>query len=546
MTVITLRDDQAALKSGIYEGWNAGKKNMLGILPTGGGKSIVASDIVVDFDAMTMPGAVIAHRNELVSQMAMHVARRGIFHRIVGPDAAIKHIINLQRKELGRSFVNPDARISVCGIDTIVSRQAQLKAWAMQQKFWINDESHHVLAANKWGTGLGLFTNALGLGITASPSRADGQGLGRHHDGLFDDMVVGLNMRQLIEIGALTDYELVLAESDLEIEDEDIDSPSKLKAAADRSHIVGDVVTEYIKHALGKRAIVFATDVENANKIAASFMAHGIAAASVSAKSSTDYRNEMVERFKDGRLRVLVNVDLFGEGFDVPACEVVIMARPTGSLAVYLQQFGRALRTMFGKTHGIIIDLVGNWKRHGFPDRPHFWTLDRRTKRAKNMRDPFDLTACPGCGKPHELFHAQCPYCGWKPDPAAPGEVRTLEQVDGNLILLDRETLAQMREATILESPGDVGQRVASQIGDALAQGTIKKQIAKIAAQNELREAIAQWAGIQRALGHDDERSHKWFYIKTGVSVLGALAKTNTREQYEKMTAEVKGWYQYA
>lgn len=546
MTVITLRDDQAALKSGIYEGWNAGKKNMLGILPTGGGKSIVASDIVVDFNAMEMPGAVIAHRNELVSQMAMHVARRGIFHRIVGPDAAIKYIINLQRKELGRSFVNPDARISVCGIDTIVSRQESLKPWAMQQKFWINDESHHVLRANKWGTGLGLFVNALGLGITASPARADGQGLGRHHDGLFDDIVIGLNMRQLINIGALTDYELVLAESDLEIEDDDIDSPSKLKAAADRSHIVGDVVTEYVKHALGKRAIVFATDVENATKIAASFAAYGIPAASVSAKSTTDYRNDMVDRFKDGRIQVLVNVDLFGEGFDVPACEVVIMARPTGSLAVYLQQFGRALRTMLGKTHGIIIDLVGNWKRHGFPDRPHFWTLDRRTKRAKNMRDPFDLTACPGCGKPHELFHPQCPYCGWKPDPAKPGEVRTLEQVDGNLILLDRETLAQMREATILESPGDIGSRVASQIGDALAQGTIRKQIAKIAAQNELREAIAQWAGIQRALGYDDERSHKWFYIKTGVSVLGALAKTNTREQYEKMTAEVKGWFQNA
>jgi superfamily II DNA or RNA helicase len=154
-----------------------------------------------------------------------------------------------------------------------------------------------------------------------------------------------------------------------------------------KSHIVGDVVKEYVSRAYGKQFICFATDFETAGEIADKYNAVGINVAAVSAKTPTFTRNEYIRRFRDGQLMGLVNVDLFGEGFDVPAVEVVVMARPTASLAVYLQQFGRALRPLAGKAYGLVIDHVSNWKRHGFPDKRHYWTLDRRDKRAKRERD---------------------------------------------------------------------------------------------------------------------------------------------------------------
>ena len=141
--------------------------------------------------------AVIAHRNELVSQMASHVANRGIYHKVIGSTDTIKQITKQQRKEFGRSFVNPSASVAVIGVDTLISRQKELKDWAVQTKLWIVDEAHHVLRENKWGKAVDMFPHAIGLGVTATPMRADGKGLGREFDGVFDDMIIGPTMRQL-------------------------------------------------------------------------------------------------------------------------------------------------------------------------------------------------------------------------------------------------------------------------------------------------------------------------------------------------------------
>lgn len=540
-----LRPYQRRWVDDIYKSWRAGNRNVLGVLPTGGGKSVCVSEIVADMNAQKQRGTIIAHRNELVAQMSGHIARRGIWHRIIGPSSTVSQIKRANHREFGKSFIHDEAAISVAGVDTIVSRADRLASWALQQSFWITDESHHLLRNNKWGTAAGMMHNAIGLGVTASPVRADGQGLGTHADGVMQDMILGPNMRELIDEGALCDYDIAVAESDLQIPDDAIGatgdySPAKLRKAAEKSHIVGDVVAEYIRLALGRRTICFATDVERANEIAAQFVAQGIPAAALSGKSNGEYRAEMLRRFRSGELHVLVNVDLFDEGFDVPDCEVVIMARPTMSLAKYLQQFGRALRPTPGK-RALIIDHVGNWRRHGFPDRPHVWSLDRRERRSVSKRDPHDLTTCPGCGKPHELFHPVCPYCGWAPKPGS-GATRDLQQIEGNLMLLDRDILEQMRKATLLEAPGDMAGRVAHVVGDMAGKSAANKQIAKIAAQSDLREAIATWAGIGRAAGKSDERLYREWYILTGMDVLSALSKDRTRAEYEATTAMVKEW----
>lgn len=528
--------------------WASGVRNVLQVLPTGGGKSKNISRLSLEANNYGIEQAIIAHRTELVGQLSDHIASVGIPHQIIAPKPVVAAIAQSHRDTYGRSFVNPDALASVVAVDTLVARQEILKPWAIRQRRWTIDEAHHVLRANKWGTAVSMFPNAQGLGVTASPIRTEGFGLGSHADGVFDAMVLGPSMRELITMGALCDYEIVCPESDLVVDDADFSkdgelSPKKGRLASQKSHIVGDIVKEYTRWALGKRTIVFVTDVETAQEVATNFNNHGIAAMAVSAKTDNGVRRDAIERFKDGRLTVLINVDLFGEGFDVPAVECVIMGRPTGSLAVYLQQFGRALRLLSGKKFGLIIDMVSNFKRHGFPDKRHDWSLDRTDKKSRGKKDNPDdldeLVKCRACSRPYLKVLPACDKCG--AEPIVVCGARTLKQVDGDLTLLDREALAAMRAAVMLESPASVADRVAAGPGGAAgAAHHANKQMARIASQRALGDAVAVWAGAQRAIGRSDREIDKRFYAMTEMSVPEAL--TLNRQEMDKLAETVKGW----
>lgn len=540
---------QAELKQATYDGWNSGHRNMLIQLATGGGKSVIVSGIAYDRHLMGSTQVKIAHRNELVGQLSGHIASRGIPHSIIAPRPTIASIVAEHRERFGRSFIVPNSKCSVAGVDTLIARQEQLKAWAAQVDHWTIDEAHHVLRGNKWGKAVAMFPHAYGLGVTASPIRADGMGLGAEHDGVFHAMVQGPTMRQLIDMGALCDYQIACPTSDLTVDESDFNkdgdlSPVKGRAASKKSHIVSDVVKEYCRYAWGKRGIVFATDVETAGEMALQFQACGIPAAAVSSNTPGDVRREYIKRFRNGSLWILVNVDLFGEGFDVPAVEVVIMARPTASLAVYLQQFGRALRILAGKLYGLVIDLVSNVKRHGLPDKAHVWSLFRRDKKAKKEKDPeeIELTVCKECSRPYERCLPACPYCGAVP-PLPEPRSRTLIQVDGDITLLTVERLAEMRKATVLESPASMGERVAAVAGGAAGMAAMNRQMEKHAAQQRLSAALAQWAGVQMAKGRDFAESYRRFYLTTGMDVMTALA-LDDRKAYDELAAKVEGWYQ--
>lgn len=547
---LQLRPYQDNLKQGVYNSWNHGNRNVLAVLPTGGGKSKVMTSMVIDGVVQNWWQVVLAHRNELVTQMSMHLAQEGLQHRIVGSKETVADATAMHREEFnGRSFVNPDSKLVVGSVQTINARAEIVEQWAAQVMRWYQDEAHHLLKENIWGKATSLFTNAYGAGFTATPSRADNMGLGRDWDGVMDDMVLGPTMRYLIEIGALCDYEIALPDSDFEIDESAFDkngelSPKKGREASKRSHIVGDVVEEYSRLALGKQFICFATDVETAGEMATRFNDAGIPCAAVSAKTPTHVRNEMIRRFKRGQIRGLVNVDLFGEGFDVPGVEVVIMARPTASLAVFLQQFGRALRPKAGKLFGLVIDHVSNWKRHGLPDKLHKWSLARQEKRSKRVKDPEEiaLTRCTNeyCGKLYEAALPACKHCGEAP-PLPEPRSRTIEMVAGNLLLLDRDMLAQMRAATELESPADMGARVEHVAGTLAGRGAVNRQIVKIQSQQRLKDAMAQWAAIQRHKGRSDEETHRRFYLTTGVDVLSALA-LDDRQKYDEMSEMIEGW----
>ena len=327
---------QQALIDDVMSFWARGGRNCLGVLPTGGGKTFVFSRIA---SLVGMAVCAIAHRGELVTQISAALAREGVRHRIVGPAALARQCTAAHLDELKRDFVEPNARIVVAGVDTLI-KTSPSEAWLQQIGLWIQDEAHHVLQDNKWGKAAKLFPNARGLGVTATPIRADGKGLGKHADGLFEEMFVGPTMRELIDQGYLTDYKIYAPPNDLDLSSVAISAGGdfnhdQVAAARKKSRITGDVVQHYLRLARGKRGVTFDTDVESATKTAQAFRDAGVPAEVVHGGTPAAIRADVLRRFARGEILQLVNVDLFGEGFDLPAIEVVSFARPTMSFALF-------------------------------------------------------------------------------------------------------------------------------------------------------------------------------------------------------------------
>lgn len=539
-----LRPHQQELDNNIVSAWNQGARFVLGVLPTGGGKTFVFSHRIKQTNAMS---CAIAHRKELVSQISLSLAAMGVRHNIIAPTSVIKLIVSFHIAKYGRSFYDKYAMASVAGVDTLVSRQNELKSWAEKIRMWVIDEAHHVLRDNKWGIGAKMFPNAIGLGVTATPERADGMGLGAEADGVFETMVLGPTMRELIEMGHLCDYRIIAPPSDMisTISESDISQktgdykPQALRKASRNSHIVGDVVENYMEQGAGKQGITFVTDVEIAGEVAQQYTRAGVRAEAVSAQTNEAVRNDIIERFRRGELKQLVNVDLFGEGFDVPACEVVSMARPTESFGLFMQQMGRAVRTSEGKEFGTIIDHVRNYHTHaqrrGMPDNYSNWTLDRRDRKARRTRDEdvMPVTTCEECFRSYEAIHPACPFCGTKPIPQARSRP---EHIDGDLTEFTPEMLRQLYDQAVDTSPGAFVP-VPDGVSPFVAKGIVNKFGEKQKAQTELRDAIAWWRGVRLQQGEGEQQSYRRFFHTFGIDVLSAQALN--RAEAEKLTARI-------
>lgn len=560
---VKLRWYQRQIKTDVYNAWGDKRSNVLAVLPTGAGKTVVFSDILAEHNGAS---CAIAHRQELVSQISVALARNGVKHNIIGPKNVIRQVVNLHMAEVGASFFDPNAEVAVAGVDTLTGRGKQLGHWLNRVTLWVQDEAHHVLASNKWGAAAEMFPNAKGLGVTATPCRADGKGLGRHADGLFDVLVEGPNMRDLINEGFLTDYRVLAPDPAFVMNDDtDVGSTGDYKRdavvkkfRASKNKVIGDVVSHYLRHAVGKLGITFVPDVEDAIDTAAAFNAAGVPAEVVSAKTPDTERADILRRFKRRELLQLVNVDLFGEGFDLPAIEVVSMARPTASFSLFVQQFGRALRLMIDralmsqwddftpeqrrahiaasdKPRALILDHVGNVQRHKLPDRRMMWTLNRRDKRQRAANDDaIPVKTCPECTASYEAVKPHCPECGFKPAPMA----RTRpEFVDGDLIELTPEALAALRgEVEQMDKPAH--QLIAEKHVPVVGQRHFARcHTENQEAQRALRESIAWWGGWRRSLGESDSEIYKRFYFQYGVDMM--TAQTLKRVEAETLTTRI-------
>lgn len=518
-----LRDYQQQLLNDIHTAYDHGARAVCAQMPTGSGKSVVLRQAVKEHQGYS---CTIAHRQELVSQLSMHLATVGVVHRIVAPVNVIRTIAKEHQEEFGRSYLSDGSITFVASSQTLASRAkaGKIEPWWHQITFTAHDEFHHVLRNNQFGRAVDLFPNARMLGVTATPYRTDKQGLGSHADGYADALVTGPTMRELIDHGHLSDYEIMLPTGDFDRSRLVIGSTgdftqASLRKEAERSHIVGDVVQTWLCAASDKQTIVFATDIDTAQEIAKGFKQWNIAAECVSSRTGEYERFSAIRRFRDRHLQVLVNVALFDEGFDVPGVDCVVMARPTQSLGMYLQSCGRALRPSPGKTHALIIDHVSNVKEHGLPDAPRAWSLASERKK-RNGDTGIPISTCENCFRDYERSHRACPYCGHE---KLPMQRNGPEAVDGDLELLDRDTLAALRASIQLEAPASVAQRVERVAGTLAARGALNRQVERIGTQEQLAHAIAVWAGHGRAAGASDSDLYRRFYHSYGADVVSAL-----------------------
>lgn len=539
-----LFDHQATILAKTRKAWDEGHQNVLLRADTGIGKTVMLSDEVRRRG--NLPSCTFAHRQELVGQLSLSLARQGVQHNVIAPEKVVRAISANHVRKVGRSFFVPNAPAAVAGVDTLIRRP--VTAWDRSVRLWTADEAHHVLRANKWGTATERFTHpqCQGLGPTATPQRADGHGLGRHASGLFDVMVEGPPMRWAIDNGYLTPYRIVLPETDLaKIDIGDVSaggdwSSQKLRDASVKSRIVGNVVEEYRKRAAGMLTVVFATDVDTAEEMAANFRAAGVPASSITGEMHDSARWQVIEDFEARRLQVLVAVDIISEGFDLPAVECAIFCRPTMSLALYMQQFGRALRVMAGKLEALIIDMAGNFKNFGPPDRPRQWTLDGADRKSgtRNYVEPTYTCSSDSCAQPYEKWRTECPHCGALPPP--PADRSSPMVVAGDLVELDPATLAAMlgdvgrAEMSAAEFAQDLHARRVPLIGHSRQ---LSHHLAKQAAREPLRAAMELWGGARLADGLNDREMQKLFFHRFGVDVI--TARTLPVAETESLTIKI-------
>lgn len=564
-----LRGFQTTLKRKVNAAFDAGMRAVMMQLSTGGGKTVIMGSLATDhanapWNPAYPAGCAIAHRSELVSQISQQLAREGVEHDLIAPKAVIRGIVNNHVEELGRPFYNTRASWFVASVDTI-NRRTNMESRLNRTGLVFIDEAHHVLETNKWGKAVNLFPNARLVLPTATPIRADGAGLGVGEGGVADILVEGPPMRWLIDNGYLTDYKVFsIPASDLKLDGVKIGAsgdynPEQLREAVHQSReIVGDVVRTYCEHAKGKLGVTFAVDIIEAQKITDAFNAAGVPAALLTGEDTNEHRTATIRRFKNRELLQLVNVDLFGEGFDLPAIECVSFARPTESFSLYAQMWGRALRLMIssilaaawdtysaaqrlkfiaesGKPFAFIFDHVGNFYRHeGPPDKPRVWSLEGRRKRGGAGGIPMRTCLNPTCAYPYERIFPCCPFCGTAaPEPA---ERTGPEVVDGDITQIDPAILEMyLKEQNRIDGAPVVPPGVPR-------MAVVANHMNRQAAQFRLREAITRWTTLRK---EDARVSMRRFWFTFGIDVVQAktLNERDADTLRDKILADMAKFY---
>lgn len=356
--MVELRDYQIEFVEGIRSAFTRARR-VLGVSPTGSGKTVTFSYITKGAEAKGNSVMLVAHRSEIVDQISRSLDTFGVRHG---------------RIQAGRPMITANCHVAM--IQTLSNRVDRIPP----PQLLIVDEAHHAISAT-YSKLLEAWPGTKVLGVTATPERLDGHGLGKW----FDEMVIGPTPLDLIQRGYLAKYEYLAPPTKIDMSqvttragDFAIDA---MAAALEKSTIVGDAIEHYQKHLAGRPVIVFCVTVAHAEAVAERFNAAGIPAASVDGTMSKEDRAHRIRGIGNGTLMVLTSCELISEGVDIPIVSGAILMRPTQSLGMFLQQVGRCLRPKPDGSNAVILDHVGNVHRHGMPDDPRQWSLTSKKRK---------------------------------------------------------------------------------------------------------------------------------------------------------------------
>lgn len=433
-----LRPYQSEIIEAARHHFGAGKRTVLIQLPTGGGKTVLAAKMIGGAAERGNRTWFICHRREILKQASQTFRMAGIPHGIIAAGA----------------LMVPRHRVQVCAIDTLRHRVEKLPPPDLI--CW--DEVQH-LGARTWKELFAKFPNSKHVGLSATPIRMNGGGLGE----FFEVMVQGPTTRFLINNHALSPFRLFAPSTpDLKgVHTVAAEYNAKeLAAVMDKPTIIGDAVEQYLKHAKGKPFLAYCVSIEASEHAAAEFTKAGLRVVHVDGNTDPDIRDRHIAEYKQGKLDGITSVAIFTEGTDLPGVQCIIQLRPTQSLGLYLQMVGRGLRYQPGKTC-IILDHAGNWERHGLPDDIREWSLEPGRK-AKPKDEP-PVRQCKSCFAVYPAAKHVCPECGWAPVVAP----RMVEQQSGELVEVTEEAARQRR----LLSEKQKEQAYAKSITDLVALG---------------------------------------------------------------------------
>lgn len=376
-----LHDYQNKLVERTRQSYLEGYKSPCVVAPCGAGKSVIISDVARKTTQKGKRVLFLVHRRELIDQI------KGTFKL---------NAVDLDLVEFGM-------------VQTIVRRLDRIQKPALI----ITDENHHGMAAS-YRKIYEHFSDVLRLGFTATPIRLNGSGLGDINDILIEEV----DAEWLIENGFLSPYKyyapkLINTEA-LKLNNlSEFSNGSIDKAMEDRKKIFGDAVKHYQELASGEQAIAYCHSIEASLQVKDEFLQQGIIAEHIDAKTPRVERDAVIRKFRNREIQVLTNVDLIGEGFDVPDCSTVIMLRPTKSLSLFIQQSMRGMRYRPNKT-SIIIDHVDNVREFGLPDSKRQWSL--KVKKSSGSKAEVNIKQCLKCFAVFPAEEKVCTECGYVPE----------------------------------------------------------------------------------------------------------------------------------